>query len=113
MATLRSQPPKARGARRLRSVRHACRNACCARSSASADGLEPEGIVDPPLGEHLDLDRALARLPPDVRLCIVLGYGERMSHGEISEATGMPLGTVKSHIARGAARLREMLEAYA
>jgi len=35
-----------------------------------------------------------------------------MSHSEISEASGFPLGTVKSHIARGSARLREILNAY-
>lgn len=62
--------------------------------------------------EQVDLDRALALLAPDVRLCIVLAYGERMSHREVSETTGLPLGTVKSHITRGAARLREILRAY-
>jgi RNA polymerase sigma-70 factor (ECF subfamily) len=35
-----------------------------------------------------------------------------MSHSEISEATGLPLGTVKSHIKRGAERLRTLLHAY-
>ena len=33
-----------------------------------------------------------------------------MSHGEVARATGFPLGTVKSHIARGTARLRTLLE---
>lgn len=67
----------------------------------------------PMLGEQLDLDSALATLPPDVRLCITLAYAERMSHREICEATHLPLGTVKSHITRGAARLRQLLGAYA
>lgn len=67
----------------------------------------------PSLTERLDLDSALATLPPHVRLCITLAYAERMSHREICEATGLPLGTVKSHITRGAARLRELLGAYA
>lgn len=78
----------------------------------SADGPAPEPSDEPATAEQIDLDRALARLAPDVRLCIVLAYGERMSHREISEATSLPLGTVKSHIARGAARLREILRAY-
>jgi RNA polymerase sigma factor (sigma-70 family) len=62
--------------------------------------------------ERLDLDAALARLAPDSRLCVVLAYSEGMSHAEISDSTSIPLGTVKSHIARGAARLRELLQAY-
>jgi RNA polymerase sigma factor (sigma-70 family) len=65
------------------------------------------------LNERMDLDSALATLPPAVRLCITLAYSERMSHREICEATQLPLGTVKSHINRGAARLRELLGAYA
>jgi DNA-directed RNA polymerase specialized sigma24 family protein len=35
-----------------------------------------------------------------------------MSHAEICDITAIPLGTVKSHIARGAARLRDILHAY-
>ncbi len=81
-----------------------------------AAGAEPAPAMDPAsepaTAEQIDLDRALASLPPDVRVCIVLAYAERMSHREISDATDLPLGTVKSHIARGAARLREMLRAY-
>jgi RNA polymerase sigma-70 factor (ECF subfamily) len=85
------------------------------RPWTSTDDLEalPEEITQPTLHERVDLDSALATLPPTVRACITLAYAERMSHREISEATGLPLGTVKSHIARGAARLRELLGAYA
>jgi RNA polymerase sigma factor (sigma-70 family) len=64
------------------------------------------------VAERMDLDAALATLPPQARLCVVLAYSEGMSHSEISDATAMPIGTVKSHIARGAARLREILHAY-
>jgi RNA polymerase sigma-70 factor (ECF subfamily) len=63
--------------------------------------------------ERLDLDGALALLPPAVRLCVVLAYNEGLSHTEIAALTELPLGTVKSHVARGAARLRETLAAYA
>jgi RNA polymerase sigma-70 factor (ECF subfamily) len=63
--------------------------------------------------ERLDLDAALAQLPPDARLCVVLAYSDGLSHSEIAELTGLPLGTVKSCISRGAARLRESLAAYA
>lgn len=74
---------------------------------------KPEDVVTSPAAvEHLDLDSALAVLAPNVRLCVVLSYQEGMTHGEIATATELPLGTVKSHIARGAARLRELLAAY-
>lgn len=63
-------------------------------------------------GIAIDLDRALATLADDVRLCIVLGYHERMTHGEIADFTGIPLGTVKSHIRRGTQKLQEQLAAY-
>ena len=53
---------------------------------------------------RLDLERALEKLNPAQRLCVVLSYGEGLSHGEIAETTGWPLGTVKSHLARGGAR---------
>ena len=61
---------------------------------------------------RMDLDAALATLPPDVRLCVVLAYNEGLAHREIVSLTGLPLGTVKSHIARGAARLRGILADY-
>lgn len=61
---------------------------------------------------QLDLDTALSQLHPHARLCVVLAYSEGLSHPEIVTLTGFPLGTVKSHIARGAARLREVLADY-
>jgi RNA polymerase sigma-70 factor (ECF subfamily) len=60
----------------------------------------------------LDLDRALAVLPHAVRLCVVLSYDEGMSHREIAQLTEFPLGTVKSHIKRGAKQLQQILSAY-
>jgi RNA polymerase sigma-70 factor (ECF subfamily) len=81
-------------------------------STTDLDELPDQG-AQPTVTEQLDLDSALATLPADVRLCIILAYAERMSHREICEAVGLPLGTVKSHITRGAARLRQLLGAYA
>lgn len=61
---------------------------------------------------RMDLDAALATLQPEVRLCVVLAYNDGLSHPEIVTLTGLPLGTIKSHITRGAARLREILADY-
>ncbi|HZF31579.1 MAG TPA: sigma-70 family RNA polymerase sigma factor [Gammaproteobacteria bacterium] len=63
--------------------------------------------------ESIDLDAALGTLPPQVRLCVVLAHNEGMSHTEIAALTKLPLGTVKSHVTRGSARLRQVLAAYA
>jgi len=62
--------------------------------------------------QRLDLNAALALIPPPVRLCVVLAYAGGMTHEEIAAATEVPLGTVKSHILRGSARLRELLADY-
>ena len=54
-----------------------------------------------------DLPRMLASLTEEERVAMVLCYAYGMSHREIAELTEMPLGTVKSHIRRGAARIRD------
>lgn len=61
---------------------------------------------------RFDTDRAIAGLPNDQRTAIILSIAIGMSHGEISAATGWPLGTVKSHLSRGKAALREKLAVY-
>ena len=60
----------------------------------------------------MDLDRALAHLQHPQRLCIVLSYHDGMTHEEIAGTTGMPLGTVKSHIRRGTQHLQHLLSDY-
>jgi len=62
--------------------------------------------------ERVDLDAALAQLPAPMRLCVVLAYNDGWSHQEISDATSIPLGTVKANIARGAAKIRSLLSDY-
>ena len=66
----------------------------------SGDGVERHN-------DGNDLARFLAVLTPDERIVIILSYGYGLSHDEISDATGLPLGTVKSHIRRGKIRVRE------
>jgi len=58
-----------------------------------------------------EIQRGLLRLPPDQRLALVLRDVEGLSYEEIARASGSSLGTVKSRIARGRARLREHLMA--
>jgi RNA polymerase sigma-70 factor (ECF subfamily) len=56
-----------------------------------------------------DLDRALASLSAAERMCVSLCHGAGFTHAEISEALQVPLGTVKSHVTRGLAKLRRFL----
>lgn len=58
---------------------------------------------------RLDLEAALRKLTTAQRACVLLSYGEGLSHSEIASELGMPAGTVKSHVARGARLLRELL----
>jgi RNA polymerase sigma-70 factor (ECF subfamily) len=55
--------------------------------------------------ETLDLPKLLAWLEDDERAVLVLSYAYEYSHREISLVTGLPLGTVKSHLTRGKARI--------
>jgi RNA polymerase sigma-70 factor (ECF subfamily) len=48
-------------------------------------------------------------LPIDQRAAVALCLAEGFSHAEAAEALGAPLGTVKSHVTRGKARLLEAL----
>lgn len=59
--------------------------------------------------DRMDLDEALAALPPAERICVTLCYGAGFSHAEAAETLDLPLGTVKSHVKRGLDRLRVRL----
>lgn len=60
--------------------------------------------------ESRELKNALARLKPDQREIIEKAYMGELSHQEISMATGLPLGTIKSRIRLGLERLRHELK---
>jgi len=59
--------------------------------------------------ERLTLEAAMSELLPDQRACIALCLAADFSHAEAAEALGLPLGTVKSHVTRGRARLLQAL----
>ncbi|HEV8633332.1 MAG TPA: sigma-70 family RNA polymerase sigma factor [Chloroflexota bacterium] len=97
------------------------------RPSTSLDRmLEERGeaatdrIVDPdppPEGEALraelieQIQEALLQLPFDQRTAVVLSDLHGLSYDEVAETTSTSLGTVKSRIARGRAKLRDLLGA--
>ena len=45
----------------------------------------------------------------DEQLAIHLGYQQGLSHGEIAVLLDWPVGTVKTHLARGKEKLRHLL----
>lgn len=60
--------------------------------------------------EVRDLDRALARLPPDQREVLLLVAVEQMTYEQVSSVLGIPLGTVMSRLSRGREHLRAILD---
>jgi RNA polymerase sigma-70 factor (ECF subfamily) len=56
-----------------------------------------------------ELDRALAELPEHYRVVIVLADLEELKYGEIAETLGIPVGTVRSRLARARSALQASL----
>lgn len=88
--------------------------------------LEDENAMEPTAVENEEPDRqlfdelvgseveeALGKVPEDFRLAVILSDIEGLSYQEIADATGVPIGTVRSRLARGRAILRKQLTDYA
>ena len=56
-----------------------------------------------------DLDRALAALPDHYRVVVVLADVEGLTYGQIAEALDVPIGTVRSRLARARSALQRTL----
>jgi RNA polymerase sigma factor (sigma-70 family) len=54
--------------------------------------------------------RALAELPPRTRAALVLRYFEDLTEAQAAAALGCSVGSVKSQVSRGLARLRDRLD---
>lgn len=82
---------------------------------ADHDGFEPGTgpVIDArpieDIADRMLLADALQTLPPRTQTALHLAYRDGLTHNDIAERTGMPLGTVKSDIRRGLARLRDHL----
>lgn len=59
--------------------------------------------------EHLDLERAIARLPPGYRSAFVLHDVEGFGHNEVAAMLGIAEGTSKSQVHKARMRLRDLL----
>lgn len=63
-----------------------------------------------PLDRRIAVEQALAELPPRERAAAVLVFAEGHSHSEAAAAMDVPLGTLKSLVARARQRLIPLLE---
>jgi RNA polymerase sigma-70 factor, ECF subfamily len=59
--------------------------------------------------EAAEAAKALKELRPEQQQVLQLSIVHGLSHQEISDATGIPLGTVKTHARRGILKAREIL----
>jgi RNA polymerase sigma-70 factor (ECF subfamily) len=75
------------------------------RGGASSSEPELDRIAD-----RMVVARALGSLGERPRQVITLAYVDGLTHQEIAERTGLPLGTIKSDIRRGLVTLRQHLE---
>ena len=79
-------------------------------------GREPEGSAAERTIERERSARLLSvldRLPPSQREALLLAFGGGLTMSEIAAAVGVPLGTAKSRVRLGLARLRELAEGVA
>ena len=111
----------------LRIVSNTCYDALRSRKRHTTDSLDnlpveqeyapqlTDEAADPAFhAERMELgaaiERAVQQLPFEQRLVVILCDIHGYSYEEIAETTQQPLGTVKSRISRGRARLRTLLQ---
>ncbi len=79
--------------------------------AAPAEEVPDRLVLDNMIGT--EVEEALAAVPEIFRTAVILSDMEGLTYDEIAEATDVPVGTVRSRIARGRAALRKALEHYA
>ncbi len=78
--------------------------------------LDDDGAFTLPEGASivkLDIEKALALLRAPERAALTLCFALGMPHEEAAAALAMPLGTLKSHVARGREKLKTLLQDHA
>ena len=88
------------------------------RRWVSFDDLAPDGdyLTDvvgghpqAQIGDRMDLERALSRLPKGARAVLILHDVEGYRHDEIAELTGIAVGTSKAQLHRARKLMKELL----
>jgi len=81
-------------------------------SAPEFDPPDPEPLAEERMESEdraVQVRRAVSRLEPTRRLTLLLREVEEMSYEEIAESTGVPVGTVRSRLARAREDLRRLL----
>ncbi|MBK8840293.1 MAG: RNA polymerase sigma factor [Hyphomonadaceae bacterium] len=82
------------------------------KAARSETELEDHPGASGESGERLDLMRAISALDESERAAIALCIGAGLSHADAALAMQAPLGSVKSWVLRGRAKLQKALAAY-
>ena len=85
------------------------------REGATVGLSESEPLLTRPAhqGQRLelrDLERAIAKLPPEQRAVILLVGLDGMRYEEIAEVLDVPVGTIRSRLSRGREALRRLMD---
>lgn len=81
------------------------------RETAVADSVNIENTVMLAQTREV-LEEAIAVLPPNMKMAVILRHINGMSYEEISNAMSVPIGTIKTYLYRGRSILREKLQKY-
>lgn len=79
--------------------------------AAGGSRTSPGAALIDAVGDRVDIDAALAELPIEFRVAVVLRDLCGLDYSEIAEILAVPQGTVKSRIARGRGTLANLLTA--
>ncbi len=95
----------------VRILINTCKKALRARARRAETEIPPDAAAETPdEAQRLAVEEALAKLPEKIRLAVVLHYMEGFPLEAAAKALGVPVGTVKSRLARGRELLRLELE---
>ena len=95
--------------RRRSERRRVARVALAGDADELADAAAFSAAPAADVGAAIDLERAMAALPPGVRRAFVLHDVEGYSHEEIARMTGLAAGTLRAQLHRARQLLMEML----